>query len=142
VFSFSGRWLKYFFIAIIMINYDYNKIHDILYVQYSGEITIEELLNYISEVGNDNTYPRILKILEDRRNGSFPFSIRANIKISKHALKFAKKYKKVYMAALNDKPKETAYTIDYQRLLSKFTSTQTTRTFSTFEAAQQWLLNF
>ncbi len=72
---------------------------------------------------------------------SFPFSIWENIKISKHAFQFAKKYKKVYMAAVNDKPKETAYTIDYQRLLSKFTSTQTTRAFSTFEAAQNWLFS-
>lgn len=124
-----------------MITFDYNKADDILYVQYSDEITIDELLNYISEVGDDDTYPRVLKILEDRRNGSFPFSIRENIKISKHAFQFAKKYKKVYVAAVNDKPKETAYTIDYQRLLSKFTSMQTTRAFSTFEAAQNWLFS-
>ena len=75
-----------------MINYKYNTADDILYVQYSGEITIDELLKYISEVGNDDTYPRILKILEDRRKGSFPFSILENIKISKHAFQFAKKY--------------------------------------------------
>lgn len=122
-----------------MITFDYNKADNILYVQYSGNISIQMLLEYIDSVGSDKTLPRILKILEDRRNGIFNFSIFENIKISKYAIQFAKKYKKVYLAALNDKPKETAYTIDYQRLLSKLTSTQTTKTFSTFEAAQSWL---
>lgn len=125
-----------------MISYDYNKTNDILYVQFSEEITIDMLLEYINTVGSDKTMPKILKILEDRRNGIFNFSIRENIKISKYAFQFAKNFDKVYLAALNDKPKETAYTIDYQRLLSKFTSTQSTRAFSTFDAAQQWLLNF
>jgi hypothetical protein len=79
--------------------------------------------------------------LEDRRNGIFNFSIRENIRISKHAYQFAKNYKKVYMAAVNDKPKETAFTIDYEILISKLSKKEKVKAFATFEAAQRWLLS-
>lgn len=123
------------------ITYKYNETDKILYINYSGDITVDELIDYITNVGSNKVYPRVLKILEDRRDGHFKFSIRENIKISKHAIQFAKEYRKVYLAALNDKPKETAYTIDYQILLGKLSNKETIKTFSTFEAAQNWLLN-
>jgi len=124
-----------------MISCEYNNADGILYVKYVGDITVEELLDYISEIGNNKNYPRVLKVLEDRRDTYFSFSIRENIRISKYALQFAKNYKKVFLAAVNDKPIDTAITIDYQMLMSKFTSKQIIKAFTTFEAAQMWLSN-
>lgn len=121
------------------INIKYNKIDKILYIHFSGDVTVEELLQYIEKVGKDKSLPRVLKVLEDRRDGSFNFSIRENIKISKYAYQFVNDYKKVYMAAVNDKPKETAFTIDYQVLLSKLSSKETIKAFTTVEAAKNWL---
>lgn len=124
-----------------MISYNYNKSDDILYVQFSGDISIEDLLEHITTVGSNKEVPRILRTLEDRRGATFNFSIRDNLRIAQRAIQFAKNYNKVYLAALNEKPIGTAFAIDYQMLLSKFTSKQTSKAFTTFEAAQHWLMN-
>ncbi len=121
------------------IDYSFNDNDQILYIHFSDEITVAEILEYIDKVGQDKSLPRILKILEDRRGGSFNFSIRENIKISKYAAQFANDYEKIYMAAVNDKPKETAFTIDYQVLLSKLSSKETIKAFTTVEASKKWL---
>lgn len=123
------------------IEYNFNKTNGILYIRYVGNISIERLLDYIKRAGSDKALPRVLKVLEDRREGNFNFSIRENIRISKFAVQFAKNYNKAYMAAVNTKPKETAFAIDYQIIFSKLSTKQTSKAFTTFEAAEDWLLS-
>lgn len=122
------------------ISYNFNKIDDILYVHFSGDITVEKILEYIDKVGRDKSLPRVLKVLEDRRDGIFNFSIRENIRISKFAFQFVNDYKKIYMAAVSDKPKETAFAMNYKILLSKLSRKETIKAFTTLEAAKNWLL--
>jgi len=121
------------------IDYNFNENDEILYIHFFGDITVAEIIKYIGRVGGDKALPRVLKILEDRRSGTYNFSIRENIRISKYAYQFADEYEKVYMAAVNDKPKETAFAIDYQMLLSKLSNKETIKVFTTVEAAKNWL---
>jgi hypothetical protein len=80
------------------IEYNFND-DKILYVQFTGDIRVENLIDYMTAVGSNSAFTRVLKLPEDRQNGIFNFSIRENISMSRHAYQFVRNYRKVFLAA-------------------------------------------
>lgn len=54
-----------------MINCDFDSNEGLLFVEFTGEITVEELTNYIISVRENTELPQRLKILSDASKGKF-----------------------------------------------------------------------
>lgn len=54
-----------------MINYEFDSQQEILHVEFTGEITVEELNDYIISIRENKELPDNLKILSDASKGKF-----------------------------------------------------------------------
>ena len=120
-----------------MINYNFNKDTGVLQANYIGDVTANEVVNYIRDTKNNTEYPRKLKIISDTRNAKFDFSIEELELIVEENYKSLEKYDEIIDAIIVDNPKKTVLTVLYKQFFK--TKKYKFEIFATESAAKNWL---
>jgi len=122
-----------------MVTSEFNHKTGILESKFIGEVCLKEIIDYIISTKENDSYPRLLKILTDASNANFNFAINDLEKIITENDKSLEKYDNIIDAIIVDNPKNTAISMLYQELETndkyKFDI------FSTKNAALNWLEN-
>ena len=123
-----------------MITPTFNKHTGILESEFIGDVTLDNILNHITAIDNNKTYPRLLKIKTNATKANFIFSIDDLEKIAIERNKSLKKYDFIVDAIIVENPKTTVISMLYQELEKdenyKF------NIFSTNKGATEWLKNY
>lgn len=120
-----------------MISAKFNTDLGFLDSKFIGEVNLQEIVDYIVATKNNQSYPRVLKILTDATKAEMGFSGESLSTIVEENNKSLEKYDAIIDAIVIDSPRETALSQLYQEL-SK-TKKYTFSVFSTREAALEWL---
>lgn len=120
-----------------MIEYKFNTESNILEANYIGEVTCDEVINYIQTTKKNHQLPRVLKIISDTRNGLFNFSISDLDAIVDTNNQSLENYDVIIDAIIVDNPKNTVLTVLYKKLAN--TKKYKFEIFATKDAALNWL---
>jgi len=120
-----------------MIEYKFNTESNILEANYIGEVTCDEVINYIHTTKNNHQLPRVLKIISDTRNGFFNFSISDLDAIVDANNQSLENYDTIIDAIIVDNPKNTVLTVLFKQLAN--TKKYKFEIFATRDAALNWL---
>jgi hypothetical protein len=122
-----------------MITTSFNQKEKRLEVKYIGEITAEEIIDFIvNEVGENIELPRDLKILSDARLARFNFSTDQVARITECMQQYIPKFQCVCDAFVTQTALETGLTMVYGQSMSKVIN-HYLEVFSTKSAALAWL---
>ena len=122
-----------------MITSVFNKQTNILESEYIGDVTLEDLLNYITGIKNNNKLPRLLKVKTNAKQANFTFSINDLEKVAVEGNKAAEKYNCIIDTIIIANPETTVISMLYQKL--KKNENYTFNIFSTDRGASEWLKN-
>ncbi|WP_111707088.1 hypothetical protein [Lutibacter citreus] len=122
-----------------MLEYKFNENSNILEVNYSGTVTLSEIVNYIINTKNNKKYPRTLKIISNSEKAIFDFSIDDLNIIVEENNKSLKNYDCIIDAILIDNPINTVLTMLYKELAE--INNYKIEIFATKSAALNWLNN-
>lgn len=125
---------------IIMITAKFNQVTNILESKFEGNVTLQEIVNYIIATKENNSYPRKLKILTDSREANFDFSIEDLDIIVEENHRSLEKYDLVIEAIIIDSPNNTVLSMLYLELAQ--TNKFKFEIFATKSAALDWLNNY
>lgn len=123
-----------------MVTSNFNPQTQILESEFTGEVTLSEIVNYIVSTKENKSLPRILKINTDARKANFNFSIHDLETIILENNKSLEKYDSIIDAIIVDNPQTTAISMLYQELEKN--EKYHFNIFSTVEGASKWLANF
>ncbi len=123
-----------------MIVSEFNSETGILESKFIGEVYLKEIIDYIISTKENNSYPRLLKIITDANHANFNFSINDLEEIIIENEKSLEKYDGIIDAIIVDNPKNTAISMFYKEL--KINDKYKFEIFSTKEAALDWLKNY
>ena len=121
-----------------MIEFNFNKSEQILYVECSGKIEIDDMFQYVKKLGNDDTLPRKLLILEDARKSDVQFTEKQIPELITKLEVILPKYKTISHAVIHSDPLNTAYAIILENKVEK--ENYRLNVFSTVQAAKKWLI--
>lgn len=120
-----------------MIESEFNKTNNRLETKYIGNVTCDEVIDYIKTTKLNTQFPRDLKIISDTSNGLFNFSIEDLDKIIVENNKSLERYNSITDAIIVDNPKNTVLTFLYKELAK--TKKYKFEIFATSTAAIKWL---
>jgi hypothetical protein len=123
-----------------MITTQFNSEQGHLDSKFHGDVTIQEIIDYIYATKENADYPRHLKILTDGTEARMVFSAEAVPSIVKANNESLENYYSIIDAIVLDSERETALSEFYEQL-SKAPKYRF-RVFSTREAAIAWLGSF
>ncbi len=123
-----------------MITTNYNQKDGILETVFEGNISLEEVLNYITLSDFDLEMPGTLKILSDSRKAKFsvdPENLEAVVEATKNITDY---HPYIIDAVIVDDPMDTALLMLYEKIspVKKYK----VKVFSTPESARAWLNSF
>ena len=118
----------------------YNQQTEILETEFTKDVTLEEIVNYIISIKENKTYPRFLKIKTNATISNFAFSIDDIEKIAIETDKLLEKYNLISDAMIVDNPRTTAISMLYQKITGKNVKYRF-NVFSTDKGASEWLEN-
>ena len=121
-----------------MITFKHNREQGILEVKYSGQINMEELINYGEQIFENKSLPRRLKILTDVSDGYYNINPSEFPELKEKLEIHLSVYEHIKAAFVHSKPRETAYAL----IISEENSIPNyeRRVFSTMSAARRWLM--
>lgn len=120
-----------------MITFQFNKTLDILEVTYSGKIEFSDLIEFGNKMYSDKTLPRKLKILTDVTKAEYVLKYSEFSGLVSALQRHVSAYDSVYAAFIQNKPKETAYSMILE--LEANIPNYHHAVFATAEAAIEWL---
>lgn len=120
-----------------MITVEFNNEEQYLHSTFEGEITKQELIDYIDAIRLNNLYPRKLKIIIDSTHAKMKLAKEDLRLVFDANLKSLAKYDFIFEAIITLYPKETAYSIMYKEMSA--TKQYKFEVFSTKDAALKWL---
>ena len=120
-----------------MIKVEFKAQEGYLHAIYDGDITKDDLINYIDATRLNKEYPRKLKILTDSTNANMLLSKSDLEAVIDANLKSLDQYEYIYDAILTANPKETALSIWFKKMSA--TNKYKFDVFSTVESARKWL---
>lgn len=122
----------------MMIRFKYNQELEMLEVTYSGQITLQELIDFGEQVYKDSSLPRNLKILTDVTKANYEISPDELSELKRNLEKHISTFDSVKAAYVHSKPKETAYAyiISEENTIPNYER----NVFSSVQAARSWLL--
>jgi len=123
-----------------MILTEFNQKTGVLYSKFEGEVTLNEIVEYILKTKENKLYPRTLKILTDATKSDMNLVFEDLGIIVAENYKSIEQYDCIIDAIVLKSPKETALSMLYQELAK--TGKYKFNIFSTREAAMQWLENY
>jgi hypothetical protein len=121
-----------------MINIKFNKELKILEIEFTGDISLEDLIDYGEKIRLNNELPRELKILTDARESAFKINPNDLKVVVLELKKQIKPYKSVRSAVIQTKPVETALSMLINR--EGHIEGYEHQVFATRHAALNWLL--
>lgn len=123
-----------------MITNRYDEVEDVIYVNRSGEVTCEDILNSILAL--DHTYAHLdsLYIIEDKKGSESLFHKEDFPAIIDSINEHIGNYKNVYLAVLVDDPANTVISLLFGYITNTIDNCHYS-TFSTIEAARAWIKN-
>jgi phosphoketolase len=119
----------------------FNQQSEILETEFTKDVTLEEIINYIISIKENKTYPRLLKVKTNATKANFDFSINALKTIAIENDKLLEKYDFIRHAIIVDNPRTTAISMLYKKLAEK-NDKYRFNVFSTDEGASDWLGNY
>ena len=123
-----------------MIISKYNQQTGILETEFTEDVILEELINYIISIKENKTYPRFLKIKTNATISNFAFSLDDIEKVAIETDKLLEKYNLISDAMIVDNPRTTAISMLYQKIFEK-NAKYRFDVFSTDKGASEWLEN-
>ena len=120
-----------------MITREYDPETSTLKTKYCGNLTLDELREYLGHIGESGEYDRRLYILTDGSEAKVDFPVDAIGFVMEETAKAVKPYASVREAILTNNPLETAYATHYQSLNE--IPNYAVQVLSTVEAATEWL---
>ncbi len=123
-----------------MIKINYQPGDDILYSHYEGVITLQDILAYLRTITTLTGHLKTVRILEDARDAIADPELTEFEEIFDYIRTVADKREKVVVAAIQDKPVETALSMLFQFNFN--VEKYHYRVFSTKEKAEEWLMTF
>jgi hypothetical protein len=121
-----------------MYKINFNKKDNLLEVKVVGEITVDDMLNYIRQIGTYLEFTDKLYIFQDSRNIEPKLDLFDIPVVANEFEKVMKKFKFIKHADIHHLPASTAYALIYQ-YNTQFTNYKY-EIFNTQEAAEGWLL--
>ena len=115
----------------------FNDQKGILDSNFTGDITLQEVVDYIVATRKNKSYPRKLKILTDATNSNMNFNASDLCTIVSENNKSLENYQYIIDAIIIESPKETALSMLYQEIAKN--KKYMFSVFSTREAALEWL---
>jgi phosphoketolase len=123
-----------------MVNSKFNQQTGILESEFTEDVTLTEIVDYIVSTKENIIYPRLLKIKTNATNANFKFSIDDLETIVIENDKSLEKYDFIIDAIIVDNPKTTVISMLYQELEKN--DKYRFNVFSTDEGASNWLENY
>lgn len=120
-----------------MIITKFNSLTGILDTKFTGDITAQEIIEYIVDTRNNTSYPRSLKILTDATEANMLLNKNDLSPIVKENIKSLEKYDYMIDAIVISSPKEAALSMLFMELTK--TEKYKFKVFSTRTAANYWL---
>lgn len=120
-----------------MIKVEFKPVEGYLHAIYDGDITKNDLINYIDATRLNNEYPRKLKILTDSTNANMLLSKVDLESVIEANYKSLEQYEYIYDAIITANPKETAFSMWFKKMSA--TNKYKFEVFFTVEAAKNWL---
>ena len=124
-----------------MVRVSYNKELDVLYEQFIGRFTIDDLVEHHLSLGTNNNLPRKLNVLMDYRKAKFVLNIDDLGKLVQVISQNLRKYDYVKAAILHSEPYEQAISMIFESMVNDLTNFYM-QIFTTKEAAIKWLLMY
>jgi hypothetical protein len=118
-----------------MIQSYFNKKTGVLETTFSGDLIIEEVVEYVKKNNSNEDYPRFLKILTDTTTARMQFGTKDLSKIIEQIYKSVEVYDFVIDALVVDSAMETAIAQFYENLDKP--DRYRFKVFSTFESANE-----
>jgi len=114
--------------------------HDrgILNSSFIGDVSVQELIDYIDATRENRSYPRVLKILTDATQAQMNFPASALTRVVEANFRSLQEYEYIIDAIIIDSPRETAIGMFYQELAK--TNKYKFEIFSSRDSAMTWLL--
>jgi len=120
-----------------MIKYSFDSKEQIMYVNFSGTVSFEELLDHVSPKENRQNYPKRLKILTNSARAKIDIKPTELKLIKAQLLETIKSFDKVYDAFVVEGPFETALSMMYMDVGKN--RKYEFKVFSSLEGAMAWL---
>ena len=111
----------------------------ILDSSFEKNVTVDEVVNYITATRLNKRYPRVLKILTDATTATMDFSPTDLNRIVEENLKSLELYDQIIDAIVIDSPRVTAMSLLYKDLAKS--DKYRFEVFSTRETALKWLMS-
>ena len=122
-----------------MIEISYDQEENIIHVERSGEISVEDLIGYINKIDQEYRELKRVYILDDTRGSVWKFNHKKDYDRLFHEIdKRVRNFIRVYVALIVDTPKHTAMS-DLYLLKTREIKNYFFRFFSSSEAAKSWL---
>lgn len=114
----------------------------ILFVDYSGETTEDQLITHIRGIEADESLPRVLRILERHFEVEKHYDVTAEVRrrVKEEAERTLLRFTRIGLAAVHDQPRLMAYTLRYSHAIES--QRLAIEVFSTEAAARDWLDTF
>jgi len=121
-----------------MIEINYNSQEDIIYVKRIGQISSDDIVEYICEIDKQFKTHKTLYVLSDTRGSETLFKQQDLIQFVEEIKKRLGPYQKVREASIVDNPYDTALGMMYEYIASEIDKFKC-KAFSTEEVAKIWL---
>lgn len=123
-----------------MVDYIFNQQTAILKSEFTEDVTLAEIVNYIISTTENITYSRLLKIKTNAKSANFKFSIDDLETILIENDKLLEKHDFIIEAMIVDNPYSTVISMLYQELIKS--NKYRFKVFCTDEGASKWLENY
>ena len=123
---------------MVFSNFDHQK--QILISRFENDINIEDITAYINATRLNKDYPRKLRILTDSSKSNMILSPEDLPKIVEANNNSLKEYTYIIDAIILENPHDTAISYLYKEISKN--KNYFFKLFSTYEAANQWLIDF
>lgn len=121
-----------------MIEFRYNSEEDIIYLERSGDISLQDVLSCINSINQNFQSLQKLHIIDDLRHSVSTFKKEEYPVMINELKKRVNRYNQVKHAVIVNNPSDTALTILFA-MKSKSIENYSFKIFSTIEAAKYWL---
>lgn len=122
-----------------MISYTFDSSDNIFYVKVEGEISLDEILNFLIDFKKIKNLPLDLKLFYDIRKANFKMGINDIPELAKKTKISTENYRTIKTVFLVDKPRHTALAQVFTASNNEKNSKTKRMFYSTEDAALKWL---
>ncbi|MDZ7797443.1 MAG: hypothetical protein U5N56_10550 [Candidatus Marinimicrobia bacterium] len=122
-----------------MVRYSYDPGKNMIMADFTGNILIHDIIDFMREINSDKTLPAVLNIFIDARKARFTIEPAEIPRLAAMNYKMDRVFQQVNNAILTDNPNETALALLYE--YASRSNHYHVKLFSLYENALSWLKN-